>query len=72
MQARKIHLVRFYKVKATFPIGNVATIYIVLFMLVALFKSVVFFFLMLYEKIRYLEVFEYDFLAYDFLATVGD
>ncbi len=71
MQAREIHLVRFYKVKATFPIGNVATIYIVLFMLVALFKSVVFF-LMLYEKIRYLEVFEYDFLAYDFLATVGD
>lgn len=43
MQAREIHLVRFYKVKATFPIGNVATIYIVLFMLVALFKSVVFF-----------------------------
>lgn len=43
MQAREIHLVRFYKVKATFPIGNVATIYIILFMLVALFKSVVFF-----------------------------
>lgn len=50
MQAREIHLVRFYKVKATFPIGNVATIYIVLFMLVALFKSVVFFFLCFMKK----------------------
>lgn len=50
MQAREIHLVRFYKVKATFPIRNVATIYIVLFMLVALFKSVVFFFLCFMKK----------------------